>query len=426
MSENTRIVIIDDDPGIRDAYRDILAPDSASDILAKGSALFGDSPLAHDSADREHYELALIENGEQGIRAVEASMSTHTPFAAAFIDMKMPGIDGAETAKRIWAIDHAIKIVIVTAFHEYSPDDIIRVVGRADIFYLRKPFNQTEIEQFARALTQQWNLERERELQQKHLEEDLKAAAQIQQSLLPQTRPNVKNFHFAWRFIPCQTIGGDIFNIHRLDESHLALYMVDVSGHGVPAAMVTVSVSQSLLPGTGHILKKTTNSPPHYEIIPPVDVMKRLDQEYPLDRFGKYFTITYLILNIETGQIRYSGAAHPMPVLVRANGDIELLRKGGTIIGMGKLVPFEEGEVFIRQGDRLVLYTDGIVEYMNEADEEFGGERFYHELQTHRQTSLETTCERVIEAVMAYGSGVKPQDDITLLALERTGGEHAD
>ena len=84
--------------------------------------------------------------------------------------MKMPGIDGAETVKRIWSLDPDIKAVIVTAYSEFTPDDIVRVTGRDDIFYLRKPFNPEEIRQFALALTNQWNLEYEKRLLSHKLE----------------------------------------------------------------------------------------------------------------------------------------------------------------------------------------------------------------------------------------------------------------
>ena len=97
-------------------------------------------------------------------------MTREEPFAVAFIDMKMPGIDGATTAKKIWELDPEIKIVIVTAFGECSPDDIVTIVGRDDLFYLNKPFNQGEIKQFTRALLEQWNLAAEREKLQFELE----------------------------------------------------------------------------------------------------------------------------------------------------------------------------------------------------------------------------------------------------------------
>ena len=162
MDDNQRILVIDDDPGVRDAFKEILASPATSGIAERGAALFGVETPSLPSCSPQSYELTLAENGEQGVRAVEGALAQHQPFAVAFIDMNMPGIDGAETSRRIWAIDPQIKIVIVTAFSEYRPCDIINIAQRDDIFYLRKPFNSEEIKQFANALTNAWDTERER------------------------------------------------------------------------------------------------------------------------------------------------------------------------------------------------------------------------------------------------------------------------
>ena len=170
MDDNQRILVIDDDPGVRDAFKEILASPATSGIAERGAALFGVETPSLPSCSPQSYELTLAENGEQGVRAVEGALAQHQPFAVAFIDMNMPGIDGAETSRRIWAIDPQIKIVIVTAFSEYRPCDIINIAQRDDIFYLRKPFNSEEIKQFANALTNSWNTEREREILAARLE----------------------------------------------------------------------------------------------------------------------------------------------------------------------------------------------------------------------------------------------------------------
>ena len=171
MIANNRILIIDDDPGVRETYQEILDPSPKADVLSKGASLFGEPPEKMKPTVHKKYELTLAERGKDGIRAVEEAVGQKKPFAAAFIDMKMPGLDGAETSKRIWAIVPDIKIVIVTAYSEYTPNDIIQVTGRDDIFYLRKPFNPEEIRQFARALTKKWNLEYEKELLSSQLDD---------------------------------------------------------------------------------------------------------------------------------------------------------------------------------------------------------------------------------------------------------------
>ncbi|MEA3361121.1 MAG: ATP-binding protein [Thermodesulfobacteriota bacterium] len=190
MTKNNRILIVDDDPGVRESYCEILSPGIQEDVLAAGAALFEDVASRTLTPDRKKYDLSLTEKGELGVEAVERAVNGRKPFAVAFVDMKMPGINGAETSKRIWAIDPRVKIIIVTAFSEYSPDDIIDITGREDIFYLRKPFNPEEIRQFARALTNEWDLEREKEHLQGELEDmnkNLQKKVEEQTALLIQS-----------------------------------------------------------------------------------------------------------------------------------------------------------------------------------------------------------------------------------------------
>ncbi len=160
--ENKHVLIIDDDLGVRQAYLHILASASAGQqIQARGMALFGQGEAA-PATNGTGFEVTAVENGSQGVEAVRQSLDQKKRYAAAFIDMKMPGLSGAETTKQIWALDPDIKIVIVTAYSENSPEEITQIVGRKDLLYLRKPFNSEEIRQLASVLTQHWCAEQER------------------------------------------------------------------------------------------------------------------------------------------------------------------------------------------------------------------------------------------------------------------------
>ena len=165
-----RILIVDDDPGARESYREILSPSPLENILSIGSFLF-DGPKRLDPPPvSSHYDLTLVSRGEEGVEEVARAVEQNIPFTAAFIDMKLPGMDGTAAARLIWTLDPNVKIVMVTAYSEYTPADIIQEVGADDIFYLRKPFHPEEIKQFARALSKQWNLEQEREALANELE----------------------------------------------------------------------------------------------------------------------------------------------------------------------------------------------------------------------------------------------------------------
>lgn len=154
-----KVLIVDDDAAVRVAYREILAPRDTG-VLLQGEALFGNCQAAREPSS---YEIEEAVDGLEAIDKVREAKNLGQPFGVAFMDMKMPGLNGAETTREIWAIDPHIKVAIVTAFSDISPDDIVRVAGRNDLFYLKKPFNPQEIRQFARALCNQWVFDKYRE-----------------------------------------------------------------------------------------------------------------------------------------------------------------------------------------------------------------------------------------------------------------------
>ncbi|MEA1968040.1 MAG: response regulator, partial [Thermodesulfobacteriota bacterium] len=184
VDKNKRILIIDDDSGIRKTYQKILSnKKSNSSLMDKGADLFFKSKKETLYVNDDEYDLVLAERGELGVLEVKKSLKEGYPFAAAFIDMQMPGIDGAQTSRQIWEIDPDIRIVLVTAYSAYKSDDIIKTIGRKDIFYLRKPFNSDEIKQFARALTNGWKQEKQRKEIEKKLRDSEKTLKQTNKTL---------------------------------------------------------------------------------------------------------------------------------------------------------------------------------------------------------------------------------------------------
>lgn len=242
---------------------------------------------------------------------------------------------------------------------------------------------------------------------QKRLDEDLKVAAGIQQSLLPQRLPQIENVEIAWEFLPCELIGGDILNVFLLDENHIGCYVLDVSGHGVPSALVTVSVSQALRP-----------SLPFAAVVPPREICTALDCEYPFERFTNFFTIVYMVINFREGYCVYTNAGHPPPVLVHRDGSIELLSKGGPVIGLGGMLAFEEERKELQKGDKIILYTDGVLEHRNSQGEFYGKERLYAKLKELKDRPTGEILAEVVKSFTEFGHDEKLRDDVTLLGID--------
>jgi phosphoserine phosphatase RsbU/P len=361
---------------------------------------------------RADYEIIEAADGQEGL----ARAAEHLPELI-LLDIVMPELDGYQVCEALKKDSRTADIPVIFLSAKTETKDKIKGLEIGGVDYITKPFDRGEV--LARVQTQLKIRHLMKDLldKQKRLEEDLKAAASIQETLLPAHLPTWPELEISWKFLPCELIGGDIFNVIPLDEAQVGFYMLDVSGHGVPSAMVTVSVSQLMTPQSG-LLKKKISSPPFYQIVSPWEVLKALDEEYPFERFNKFFTIVYLLVNISQKRIVYSSAAHPPPLLLHRDGNLELLDKGGTIIGLNFMVPFEQEERRLQPGDKVIIYTDGVVEYQNWEEEPFGPERFYELVQSLCNQPISEILDGIYEGLMDFGRHVKIQDDISLLGIE--------
>lgn len=359
-----------------------------------------------------------------------AEMCTEDPPDLILLDIVMPHKDGYETCKELKKNLETQNIPVIFLSAKDDTSDKVKGLDLGAVDYITKPFDKSEVVARVKTQLKIHNLTNEliesnRLLQEKQnkIEEDLEAAAQIQSALIPSAKPELPEFSFSWQFVPSDQSGGDIFNIHLLDDRTLAVYLVDVSGHGVPAAMVTVSVAQSLQPHGYAVLHRNDRNDGDSSLLAPRNpsrVLNILNRDYPIERFDKYFTIVYMIIDRVSGTIIYSNAGHPTPLLLRNSGSIERLDAGGPMIGLGDLLPFEDGKKQLTKGDRLYLHTDGITEYCRE-DEFFGSERLEAEIVRTKNLPLDLACETIISKMHDFGGGIKAEDDITLVAIEFNG-----
>ena len=277
---------------------------------------------------------------------------------------------------------------------------------------------------YAAAEKELYRLSRELMDKQERISEDLAAAAEIQLSLLPRKPTAYDQFEIDWAFQPCAHIGGDIFNAIRLGNNLWGIYALDVSGHGVPAAMVAVSVYQNLQPNSGFVCKAGTSLIPGQSPRAPAEVLHALDAEYPFERFSNFFTMVYLILDTENRTLTYSNAGHPRPVILRRDGRIKLLKRGGPFIGLfGIRMPQEQGSFMQEQlpfnpGDKLFLYTDGLNEYENPEGEMYGNERLHILLRGFAGRPVSDAVDAFRASWREFGRGAAPADDMTLVGIE--------
>ncbi|WP_051271780.1 SpoIIE family protein phosphatase [Fundidesulfovibrio putealis] len=257
---------------------------------------------------------------------------------------------------------------------------------------------------------------------QRHLDADMAAAAGIQRALLPISLPWERRLDLAWRFEPSATLGGDIFNIVELDGSHLGVYIMDVSGHGVPSSLVSVLVHQAMLPTVG-ILSRPAPGEADIEIISPNEVMRVLNHEGYFERFEKFLTMFYLVFDTNTGEFEYCNAGHPPPLCMKNDGSLTLLDEGGGIIGINGEGDFTLGHGALTPGDCLLLYTDGCFEHMNPEGEQFGDKRLQESMKRACGGTAEDLVREVSNSMTAHGRNNAYADDVSLLCLKVLDGK---
>jgi phosphoserine phosphatase RsbU/P len=242
---------------------------------------------------------------------------------------------------------------------------------------------------------------------QKQIDLDLKAAAGIQRSLLPGQVPVFECMETAWQFLPCSRIGGDIFNLFPLGEGRTGCYMMDASGHGVHSALVAVSVSQLLQPASSRL-----------PLGSPAAVCEELDRQYPLERFNTFFSMIYMVFDSKAGIVSWCNAGHPPAVLARSSGELERLEARSPIIGLGGVLPFREDRKEIGAGDKIFLYTDGLIERRNHDGVLYGVDRLLARIAEVRSVPLAASLSALVGAAIEFGDDAAPADDISVLGLE--------
>ncbi|CAB1056504.1 Serine phosphatase RsbU, regulator of sigma subunit [Olavius sp. associated proteobacterium Delta 1] len=152
-------------------------------------------------------------------------------------------------------------------------------------------------------------------------------------------------------------------------------------------------------------------------------MLNKLDHFFPFERFDSFFSIIYMTIDVKDGWFDYSCAGHPSPVLIRSDGTMDLLDQRGPIIGFGAEKPFGQTSIQLQAGDRVVLYTDGLLESRNAAGDYFGKPGLYDVLKNHRNEPILAMVDAVYAKIKDFRQQAAPDDDISLLAVEYNGSK---
>ena len=402
------VLVVDDDANNRD-------------ILSRRLGRLGyAATVAHDG----QHALTLI--GEQN-------------FDVVLLDVLMPGIDGFEVLRILREHHEATDLPVIMATAKENSEDVIHALGLGANDYVTKPLDfpvvvariQTQI-MLKRAVEQVRQLERRLAERNRDLESandrmtrDLRAAARVQAALLPRSSPDVPGLGFAWAFRPCDEMAGDGLSAIKLDEHRVAIYVLDVSGHGVASSLMSVSLGRLLSPPSdaSSILVRGGDGDDRLDPLAPAEVAGRLNRLFPFElTTEQYSTLVYGVLDSRTGEFRYTLAGHPGPIHLPASGAAKVLPGRGYPIGLADGPrPYNEWSVQLEAGDRIYLYSDGIPEAPNVQGEPFGMDRLRKTVEVGRLDPLCGVVNELVASIEAWSGAAGVRDDVSVLAVEVRG-----
>jgi sigma-B regulation protein RsbU (phosphoserine phosphatase) len=374
------------------------------------------------------HEVVEAADGELAWRLVEES-----DISFVVSDWVMPNLAGVDLCRRIRAasLDRYVYVILCTS--KGAKTDLIEGMDAGADDFLVKPVGPDELRVKVRAGERVLNLQQglahkndelariNQQLQSSHklIEDDLKAAAWMQQRLLPPPALEANGLRCHWRFEPSGYVAGDIFNFYAMDEREVGFYLLDVSGHGVPAAMLSVTLSMILTPDASRDspLRHFNHTTQLSEILSPRDAIRELNRRFQ-SKDDHYFTMIYGLFDTRSSILRMAQAGHPGPALFGKNCQPEILGTGGMPVGLWNEIDFDCFEVPVREGDRLLLYSDGVTECIDGKGEAFGEQRLLAYLADASQP-LDKLLEGLLEEIRNWRDGSESGDDVSLLAIER-------
>ena len=373
------------------------------------------------------YEPVLASNGADGLRII-----AEDEIRLVLLDWMMEGMSGPEVCGKLRASDvgHYVYTIMLTGRSD-NTDLVYGLDAGADDF-VRKPFDaqvlRARLQVGIRILgledrlsEQNQRLKQQRDaLNQAYeqIQNDLAAAARIQRDLLPTSSAPMAPLVGAWVFLPAAHVSGDSFNFVSLSDRLMGFYLLDVSGHGIPAALMSTGVSHSLVPLSG-----TVGLPEDY--LDPGHLLAKLNRELcrPGGEMTNYATMIYGVIDRFSGEGQLAIAGHPPPMILRQDGRIDQLATGGLPIGMFDHASYDAQPFVLGSGDRIVLFSDGITECFDAAGQAFEIDRFQAALLAQTQAPAAVALERLEAQVRAWRGAAPFDDDISVFLIERPAAE---
>ncbi len=375
-----RILVVDDEEGIRQTLSFVL--------------------------EDEGYEIVTASNGSEALTSLAGDS-----FDVVITDLMMPAPDGMEILRKVKADYPGTVVVMITG--QGSEEKAVEAMKLGADDYFPKPFNPEKIDEMLVRLEKAIELERlkaESLLFHQHLEMELDIARKIQQILLPRQIPSIGNVDIGTSSQSAKQVGGDYHDLIELPSGDLGIAIGDVSGKGMPAALLMANVQASL-----RRYSESTYSPGEiiYRINNSICPICQYIEEH------RFITLFYGVLDSESKKLTYSNAGHNYPLVFRADsGACEELESTGLPCGIMEDAPYDEAQIELKSGDIALFYTDGITEAMNPDGEMFGAERLKDVVLRNLRLDSSGLIASIHDELSRFVGDAPQYDDLTLMTLK--------
>ena len=368
-----RVLIADDQPDLLDALR----------LLLKAEGIHMDAVTSPEGA------LAALQTQQYDLLLMDLNYTGDTTS----------GAEGIDLLSRVQALDHSLPVIVMTGWG--SVDIAVETMRRGVRDFVQKPWDNATL---ITTLRSEIAAGRDRRRRSEDEKRELEEARRIQRKLLPTTLPQVDGCEIASHWQPASGVGGDCFDAISFGTCRVALSIADVVGKGIPAALLMSNLQAAVRAFAT-------------EVAQPAELCDQVNRIL-CGRIaeGRFISFFYCIADTAMGTLTYSNAGHYPPILVRVDGTVERLDCGGAVLGVFGDAEYEQGQVAIASGDRIVCYTDGVTEAHGDADEEYGEDRLLAAVVANRTCSAPSLQARLAEEVAAFTNGAF-QDDATLIVL---------
>jgi len=324
-------------------------------------------------------------------------------------DWMMPEIDGLEVCRQIKLVQSLNSTIFVLLTSKGAVEDKVKALDSGADDFLSKPIDKNELIASVRAGLRIYQLNQELQLQKRLLETELAEASDYIKSILP---PPLKGgVEILTDFIPSSQLGGDCYDFYWLDPDHLAIYLIDTSGHGVGSALLSVSILNLLR--SQSFGKETFYNPEA--------IMTELNRAFQMSQHnGRYFTMWYGVFQRSQRKLTYANAGHPTGLLIEGNCENPTIKELPSLdmpIGFFPGIKYTSSEILIAPDSKLYIFSDGIFEVMQEHGSIWGMPKFFSFLAKKSCQNEQISASSVLLEIQNETPNAKFEDDVSLLQI---------